>query len=374
MATCSTRPPCRSDSTRRSSRASRSANNTRLSFLSLQLEELKEQQASGKRVNDQVLANLDRQLALRLANIQLVAQKELEVQGLTQDQITAIHEKANVQRLEALRAQRAALKQILEDQSGGLKDIQQKVSGIKQQAEEAKKTSPSTWDTWGQDAFGAAERAGQSKRDAQTNRPVPAQARPRPRGDAVPAHRPGAPGAAAHGRRDPGPAARPDAWAGRPTSPWSRLRSASMALGTKDSTQQIADEISRLDKQIDELEKTIGAGLQTEVSNLGGTITTLAQAVDKLSNKVSGTQTVATGATSTRAQTAEHIPEVQAAWKKFSDTMADINRRESADKAGAGQGHHSGREGAIRQGARVCRERVRQGPGPLPASRMHPAP
>lgn len=106
-------------------------NSARQELLAGNLEDLRTQLSTGKQVQSEIVDNLRQQLALKIRNINLAAQKELEVEGLTQAQITAIHAKAGLQRLEALRAQKKALQDILGSQDAGLKAIQDKVSKIK---------------------------------------------------------------------------------------------------------------------------------------------------------------------------------------------------------------------------------------------------
>jgi hypothetical protein len=252
-------------------------NNTRLAFLGSELEALKEQQAAGKRVNDDMILNLRQQLALRLDNIRAAAQKELEVEGLTQQQITDIHERANVQRLQALRAQRAALKQILDDQEGGLRDIQSKVGTIKQLAE-GQKEAPGTFETWGKSAFGAQDAEAQKQHDAGTiDRLLRQSAGPGFDRNSLDALRSAL---SRQGIELTGDESlnRQRTASGGTYATIEQLRR-EYGLGSKESAQQIADEVGKLDKQIADLEKAISSGLQSEISRLSDSISTLASAV-----------------------------------------------------------------------------------------------
>lgn len=311
-------------------------NNTRLTFLASEMEALSEQQAKGKAVNDQVLANLRQQLALKLQNIQLTAQKELEVQGLTEQQIQAIRQKADVSRLEALRAQRALLKQMLEDQTGALKDLQEKIGKIKSAAESSKQQEQpfgSSVSIGGEGSFGYDWRQRQAASDPGViDRLVRRNSLDRSDWTSL---------SEALRRQgliltnDKSQLGKRNESTGETYTTLEQFRQEYGVKNTKDA-DKIAEELAKLDKQIEELQNSLQTGLNTEIGNLNTGVGNLKSAIDNLTAAVrKQEQVIATG--HERTATTSKIPEVQAAWKAFRDSMADIGRREDADKASRGK-------------------------------------
>lgn len=272
-------------------------NSARLQGLQGSLEELKHQQTLGKRVTDDVVKNLQQQLALKLRNIELAAQKELEVERLTAQQRRQILEKTHLAQLDALRAQRTALRQLLDQMSGGAKAVEDKLGRIQQLAQQQPDQS-------GQQTF-----AGfpvMTKAGTELEARLAARKREAEQDDAARIAAIAKKGRAM-GRDEMETLrdllersfgliltsntdiANKPAMEGKEYVTLGQVSDRFGGGGAPKSEQaQVAAEISKLDTQIANLEKSISDGVTTEIANLGTTVVGLSQAIEGLSSAIAG--------------------------------------------------------------------------------------
>jgi hypothetical protein len=104
------------------------------------LQELQEQFAEGKQVGDEIIRGIQNETALRFQAIDQVRQHELEVTELTEREKQVIEERTAAAKLDALRAEKQAIDQILAAQNKGAQELANKLQQIKDLAkpEEAK--------------------------------------------------------------------------------------------------------------------------------------------------------------------------------------------------------------------------------------------
>jgi len=270
--------------------AQQDMNGVRQQALEARAEELQQEQAQGKNVTAELLANLQEQLRVKLSNIEVVAKKELETADQTEAQKRAIYAKTHLAQLDALRTQRATLKQMLEEQSGAVKDLSDKVAAIKQAAGEAPKTtdataSPRFGDGTGAPKFG--EDFGQQRRaeDAQLIERILRDSRIG--ASEISSLRIALEKFGVSLTADSKVAGQTDS-EGRRFATLEQVRKEfGVNLNPKGQEQQLRDEIGKLDTQIAALEKTLSAGgLTGKVDSLGTRVGELAQAIGQLSTAV----------------------------------------------------------------------------------------
>lgn len=250
----------------------------RQQVLESEMEGLRRQAAMGQDVHERLLANLNEQLRLKLSNIDAASRRELEVEGLTQAQVTAIHVRAGAQRLEALRAQRDALQAMLEQQNAGLREIETRAQAIKDALQEKPAGDSSVASIATMPAFGAdAGRAARADAAQTVERVLSSGARASASdmnelrsalakfGLALTQD------ATLRGQRD------------RDGNVLSSVEDIRKQLGieSQQNTEAIRSAITELDGQIASLESAITEGLRGQIGNLS-------TAIDRLSASVAG--------------------------------------------------------------------------------------